>query len=156
MNGFIHFPVYSHFLSYLSAQPNAVGVTYRLDNYSIDKTSLFLLTYDLKNRYENLTSRNRIRFDLPLLSNYSIHEQILLPEKLDTGERHQLKIQQRTSKAKYLENVQQLQHHIQRGDIYEVNYCIEFFAENAVIDPVQVFNNLSSISEAPFSFLAKI
>src|SRR5688572_29319343 len=34
------------------------------------------------------------------------------------------------SQKNYFESVQQLKDHIQQGDIYEVNYCIPFVAEN--------------------------
>jgi len=46
--------------------------------------------------------------------------------------------------------------HIQRGDIYEVNFCQEFYAENSDIDPVKTFQNLNSISKAPFSSYLKL
>jgi para-aminobenzoate synthetase component 1 len=61
----------------------------------------------------------------------------------------------RTSKSEYISNAQQLISHIERGDIYEINYCIEFFAENVSIDPAALFIRLNSISEAPFSCLYK-
>jgi len=61
----------------------------------------------------------------------------------------------RLSKQKYVENVNKLLTHIKRGDIYEINYCIEFFCEDAVINPQQVFKNLNELTEAPFSQLLK-
>jgi len=45
--------------------------------------------------------------------------------------------------------------HIQRGDIYEANFCMEFFAENALINPLDVYQKLNAISEAPFSVYFK-
>jgi para-aminobenzoate synthetase component 1 len=61
----------------------------------------------------------------------------------------------RLSKQKYIENVNRLLTHIKRGDIYEINYCIEFFCENAVINPNQVFNKLNELTKAPFAQLLK-
>jgi para-aminobenzoate synthetase component 1 len=61
----------------------------------------------------------------------------------------------RLSKQKYIENVNKLLAHIKRGDIYEINYCIEFFCENAVINPQQVFKKLNELTEAPFAQLLK-
>jgi para-aminobenzoate synthetase component I len=61
----------------------------------------------------------------------------------------------RINKTKYLETVNKLLAHIKRGDIYEINYCIEFFAENIEIDPKEVFNRLRALTEAPFAQLYK-
>ncbi len=65
-------------------------------------------------------------------------------------------IQQRSSKEKYLRTVRQLKEHIRRGDIYEINYCMEFFSEQAKINPVAVFEKLSDLSAAPFSSLLRM
>jgi para-aminobenzoate synthetase component 1 len=61
----------------------------------------------------------------------------------------------RLSKQKYIENVNKLLAHIKRGDIYEINYCIEFFCADAVINPQQVFKKLNELTEAPFAQLLK-
>ncbi|MEO8762043.1 MAG: anthranilate synthase component I family protein [Bacteroidia bacterium] len=61
----------------------------------------------------------------------------------------------RLSKQKYIENVNRLLAHIRRGDIYEINYCIEFFCEDAVINPQEVFKKLNALTEAPFAQLLK-
>lgn len=60
-----------------------------------------------------------------------------------------------TSKENYISNVEKLQEHIQRGDIYEINYCIEFVAEDSNINPHATFKKLNSISEAPYACWAK-
>jgi len=62
----------------------------------------------------------------------------------------------RVSKKKYCDNIRKVKEHIQFGDVYELNYCIEFFAENAVINPVQVYQKLNIISPAPFSCIYKV
>ncbi len=62
----------------------------------------------------------------------------------------------RISKENYLTIISQLQKHILRGDCYEINFCQEFFAEEAVIAPLDVYNKLSSISPAPFSAFYKV
>lgn len=64
-------------------------------------------------------------------------------------------IQCRITKEVYLENVNKLLAHIKRGDIYEINYCIEFFCENVVINPRQVFNKLNELTQAPYAQLVK-
>lgn len=55
------------------------------------------------------------------------------------------------SKQHYLETIQRLKAHILRGDCYEINFCQEFFASPAEINPLAVFNRLSHISPSPFS-----
>lgn len=60
-------------------------------------------------------------------------------------------IKPRVSKEEYIENLIKIREHIHRGDIYEMNYCIEFYAENVIIDPSQIFNRLNKLSEAPFA-----
>jgi len=45
--------------------------------------------------------------------------------------------------------------YIHRGDIYEANFCMEFFAENAVIDPLDCFLKLNAISLPPFAVFFK-
>lgn len=50
----------------------------------------------------------------------------------------------------YRQQCESLLRHIHRGDIYEINYCIDFTAKNA-IDPVQVFQRLNALADAPMS-----
>ncbi len=55
------------------------------------------------------------------------------------------------SKKEYIEIITQLLKHIQRGDCYEINFCQEFFSENAPINPLRLYQELSKISPNPFS-----
>lgn len=64
-------------------------------------------------------------------------------------------IQQRISFEKYLEKTEQFLKAIHRGEIYEANFCMEFFAENAEIEPLHVFQRLNAISKAPFAVYFK-
>lgn len=64
-------------------------------------------------------------------------------------------IQSKITKDEYIAAVNQLKQHIQRGDIYEINFCQEFFAEKTIINTVEVFNKLNEISRAPFSAYCK-
>ena len=45
----------------------------------------------------------------------------------------------RVSKKKYLQNVKAIQDHIKKGDVYELNYCIDYYSENSIIDPCDVY-----------------
>jgi para-aminobenzoate synthetase component 1 len=66
-----------------------------------------------------------------------------------------ISIQQRISKPDYLEKASKMLAHIQRGNIYEANFCMEFYAENAVIDPLGIYRQLNEISEPPFAVFLK-
>lgn len=62
-----------------------------------------------------------------------------------------LKISPRISEQEYIPIIIRIKNHIQRGDIYEMNYCMEFFSEEAEINPAEVFLKLNETSRAPFS-----
>lgn len=64
-------------------------------------------------------------------------------------------IRARMSKADYMEAFTKMQEHIQRGDIYEVNLCQEFFAEDAELKPLDTYQLLNEISPTPFSTFFK-
>jgi para-aminobenzoate synthetase component 1 len=61
----------------------------------------------------------------------------------------EIDIKQRISKENYLEKVSKILEHIHRGDIYEANFCMEFFAENTDINPLEKFLKLNEISKSP-------
>jgi para-aminobenzoate synthetase component 1 len=64
-------------------------------------------------------------------------------------------IQSKIKKTEYINSVNRLKQHIHKGDIYEVNFCQEFYAKNAFINTVEIFEKLNQISEAPFSAYCK-
>jgi para-aminobenzoate synthetase component 1 len=70
-----------------------------------------------------------------------------LPETLP------IRLQSLINKEQYFKDVNNLKSHIQLGDIYEVNYCIPFVAENIFIDPTAIFERLNRITPMPFSAL---
>lgn len=65
-----------------------------------------------------------------------------------------IEIQSRFSKNEYIEIVKKLKHHIQIGDIYEVNFCQEFYFSQS-IHPLETFLKLKAISPTPFSCYAR-
>lgn len=70
--------------------------------------------------------------------------------------RHSInKINCRVNETDYISTLNKLLQHIHKGDIYEINYCIEFYAENVSIDPYLVFERLKTFTEAPFAQLLK-
>jgi len=67
-----------------------------------------------------------------------------------------IKIKLRIHKDEYYSKVNTILDHIKRGDLYEANFCQEFYAENASINPVEVYKHLNDISEPPFASFLKI
>lgn len=61
------------------------------------------------------------------------------------------KIKARVDKNRYLGQLQAIKRHIQQGDIYEMNYCVEFFADQADVNPISVYDSLNRVSPTPFS-----
>ena len=53
--------------------------------------------------------------------------------------------------AEYIEKVKKIINHILEGDIYELNFCMEFFATNVKINPVEIYLQLIRLSPTPFS-----
>lgn len=64
-------------------------------------------------------------------------------------------INQRIAKESYIGKVDKMLEHIHRGDIYEANFCMEFYAEDAVINPLHVYEKLNAISHPPFAVYFK-
>jgi len=136
------------------------------------------LSYDLKNENEALTSKNKDSIEFPLMhfftpkhllffnDNSVTIESIGDPSKLfeeiqktnvSTNERYfpTYSLQHKINKAHYLSRIKEIQNHILKGDIYEMNFCQEFFIENATIDPLTVYKKLNDVSPMPFSCLVK-
>jgi para-aminobenzoate synthetase component 1 len=80
---------------------------------------------------------------------------IILSKLCDSATLREITINQRISKENYLLKVSKMLEHIQRGDIYEANFCMEFYAENAKIDPLEIYHKLNTISEPPFAVYFK-
>lgn len=65
-------------------------------------------------------------------------------------------IRHKIERQTYIDTIGQLRQHILRGDCYEINFCQEFFAENAHINPAYLYNRLTSISPNPFSVFYRL
>jgi para-aminobenzoate synthetase component 1 len=80
---------------------------------------------------------------------------IISIELCDFATLREINIEQRISKENYLSKVNKMLEHIQRGDIYEANFCMEFFAENVIINPLEIYQKLNAISKPPFAVFFK-
>jgi len=132
--------------------------------------------YDLKNELEKLTSSNSDHLHFPDLY-FFVPEYIIIikgnsaeiiaddasnvfqlieqqPE-YQPKQSSAIKSQSRFSHDEYLAAVEKIKNHITRGDIYVTNFCQEFFAENAKIDPLDAFLKLNALSPNPFAAFFK-
>jgi para-aminobenzoate synthetase component 1 len=67
-----------------------------------------------------------------------------------------ISIFQRETKQEYIYKIKTVKEHIQLGDIYEMNYCHEFYANNISINnPAAKYSQLNEKSNAPFSVYYK-
>ncbi|RZJ72989.1 anthranilate synthase component I family protein [Flavobacterium sp.] len=78
--------------------------------------------------------------------------QAVIDQKTDVPHANgRLSISQRISQKDYLRKVSKMLEAIHRGDIYEANFCMEFYSEQAKINPLETYCRLNTISEPPFS-----
>lgn len=64
-------------------------------------------------------------------------------------------IKSRITPKQYLSKVQKVLDHIHRGDIYEANFCQEFYSEKSTLNPIETYQKLNSISRPPFATFLK-
>ena len=76
-------------------------------------------------------------------------------QEIEETDFEEIYVRSRISKDTYIHNVKALKNHIQRGDIYEVNYCQEFFSEQVDIDPLMYYFKLNELSPTPYSCFMK-
>lgn len=154
------------------------------DYYTTTNDWIFgYLTYDLKNDIEPLASKNYDALGFPdlyffqpkkifLIKGNQIETHYLkgvsneLEQDLEniTKNKHEvqskpnktIKIKLRTPKEAYFQKVKNILARINRGDIYETNFCQEFYAENTVINPLETYKNLNAISKPPFASFLKM
>jgi para-aminobenzoate synthetase component 1 len=66
-----------------------------------------------------------------------------------------INLKPRYTKEEYIQKVNSIKREIALGNIYEVNFCFDFYADGVCINPLQLFKKLNNISKAPFSALIK-
>ena len=72
------------------------------------------------------------------------------------GQPHRISVKLRIHKDEYRQKVEEMLAHIHRGDIYEANFCQEFYAEDTGIAPLQCYFDLNAISAPPFATYLKL
>ena len=140
------------------------------------------LNYDVKNQLELLHSNNEDHLGFPELAFFVPEVIITLKEdeatfsfhKNRTGEQYirqcldaiigqqikaipgeRISVNQRVKKAEYLNHLVTLKTHIQRGNIYQANFCQEFYWEGVSVSSATLFNEGFAAMQNPFSVFYK-
>jgi para-aminobenzoate synthetase component 1 len=135
------------------------------------------LSYDLKNDVEQLESSNEDKLDFPVLHFYvpqlliEVHKEFTKVESLINFPQERIDEMMLNAQSsyklnstgevdilfhglneeEYLMHFSKLAEHIQKGDIYEVNFCLQFYREEIQIDPLATYLRLNEQTKAPFS-----
>ena len=99
------------------------------DNLNSDHISFFIPKYVILakgSKIEILTYENKesTKSLINQISTYYCNEQKLTD----------ITFKARESKQSYLQKINKIKYHIKRGDIYEINYCQEFFNDNTTFE----------------------
>ena len=135
------------------------------------------LSFDLKNPFMTLNSKNKDEQEFPLLllwtPKYVVNfkseghhflkgtptqdsidflDWLMEMETNENYHSYSIHLKSKTNKKDYLNSIEKIKTHLQRGDIYELNYCQEFFAENIdITHPIDLYFKLNQATKAPFS-----
>lgn len=166
-------------LSIFSPGENTVG---SLREYC-DKRNDWLfghLNYDFKNELESISSNHEdfiafpdiflfqpvtiisfkkhlVTISTTLSSAQNIFDEVLAMEKAKRlPQTDPICINSKFLKQEYIDTIEKLRRHILRGDCYEINFCMEFFAKDVSIDPLFIYRHLTKISPNPFSCFYKL
>jgi len=136
------------------------------------------ISYDVKNEIEMLTSSLPDNIQFPMLSFFqpayiielknnqvlyhisenkteteveNLHHEILIFTVSNYTKINILPFHKQITKQQYLDNFSHIKRHIQMGDIYEMNYCQEFYNDLFIEEPSACFNSLMHHTPMPFS-----
>ncbi|WP_188558955.1 anthranilate synthase component I family protein [Hymenobacter glacieicola] len=130
------------------------------------------ITYDVKNEIEALRSRNAAGLAWPHLHFFrpdawltwqedavkihapqpaALYQQILATPLPATAAPQVPTLRPRMPRPAYLAAVEAIREDILSGEVYELNLCQEFYAEDVQLDPVDVFWRLTAASPTPFA-----
>ena len=115
------------------------------------KKILFIKNNKIEFHYLGMVD-DEIEEDFLAIKSVKIEEHI---NHFNSNNNKVVKIKLRIHKDEYHQKVNKILEHIHRGDIYEANFCQEFYAEGTVLNPIEVYEDLNRISEPPFASFVK-
>ncbi|MBW2998041.1 aminodeoxychorismate synthase component I [Candidatus Woesearchaeota archaeon] len=152
-------------------------------NKKINDWKFGFLTYDLKNKIEKLESKNLDELLFPNI-HFFVPEIVILSKKAKVSvlyfenqykeseiqniihlietedlsvfdtKNPSINLKKRFNKKEYIETIKNLKKHNQNGDIYEINFCHEFYSKSS-IEPIFTYIRLNEVSPTPFSCFYK-
>ena len=170
--------------AFTAVKTNYTQSLQELDDYILNTNDWIFgyIGYDVKNSIENLSSWNDDNLGFPDI--YFFQPQKLFFFKDNTVEMKYLnmvadeiegdleailkfdlkhdhenstaRINSKLTREEYIEKVNDILFHLKRGDIYEMNFCQEFYLEpHNSFNPVKTFEDLNAISKPPFACYLK-
>lgn len=153
---------------------NNTGV-YERESIFLGREYYGFVSYDYKNRIEALSSNNpsHIRFpdffffepeillefvDKDVIIKADKPEQIfraIQETELKATQETELRPEALTSRNQYLSDLKEIIDHIKKGNIYEVNYCVSFKAEEVRCSAIAIYQHLIRLSPTPFACFVK-
>jgi len=139
------------------------------------------LSYDLKSTIHGLASNNKDAHSFPLATlwvpQYVVEikeddyvylhgdkneksdafiSEFFAAQEVENGDlTFNQEFKSRLTKEEYIHQITELKKELQLGNIYEVNFCQEFYAENVKLDrPFEIYFKLNRLTKAPFSSFA--
>lgn len=151
----------------------------QLSALKFENPLLGYLGYDLKNQVENLNSSNFdgikapdallvepvhfLRFDGKELLIHTYQDCQTVRESIqninlpkEDGVLPSVVLKARMEKQEYLHKVKQVIDYIIAGEVYELNLCMEYFAESVHIDPPDLYKKLIQHTAMPFAAYLKM
>lgn len=137
--------------------------------------------YDAKNDIENLSSNNPDGLNFPSVHFYqpemvltAINEELsffytdsttlnsidqfirqIESQHLIESKQNHINFEPSVKKDEYLKKVECLMEEIRFGNIYEINFCMEYFSRASNFNPCTSYIDLNKISSSPFSCFGK-
>lgn len=153
----------------------------QLDTYRLMEQDWMFgsLGYDLKNELEKLTSKNPDNIGLPDMFFIQPQHVVMLkangegeiqtvndaktilqhitdtPVNNTKESSNIFEVQYRFGRQEYLDVIHKIRQHIIDGDVYEMNFCMEFYAEHAQLNPLSTYLKLREVSPTPFGAFVK-
>lgn len=162
--------------TYLNAFDQLKGYIDKINDYAFG-----FLSYDLKNDIERLDSKNiddnlfpdlyffqpkklieinkdgvLFRYPTNLANEIEQDWKSILCASKEKTSKSKPEIKSRINKATYVDQVKIALDKIHKGEVYELNFCQEFYAENTTINPLDTYIDLNNISQAPFATFLKL
>ena len=121
------------------------------DFFEFDKLNFFIPYYIFKVKKKTLT----IIYDDSKKDTVSIYNKILNYNHSEII-KGKFSVKSDISKKKYLSTIDSIKNHIQKGDIYEMNFCQEFKVKFNHFSPSDLFFILNNYSQSPFASFYKV